>query len=105
MTLDKSSTENILEKHGSGYIMNKKKIDIVANAIEQEKIMQTLKSNAELVALVFRVKEPSVLYILNDTIIDVFGFASTKVKHYNFLTFISILNVCGLAVIKCDRGH
>jgi hypothetical protein len=33
MTLDKSSTENILEKHGSGYIMNKKKIDIVANAI------------------------------------------------------------------------
>lgn len=51
MTLDKSSTENILEKHGSGYIMNKKKIDIVANAIEQEKIMQTLKSNAELVVL------------------------------------------------------
>jgi hypothetical protein len=37
MTLENTTTEEILDKHGSGYIMNKKKIDDIAKIIKQEK--------------------------------------------------------------------
>jgi hypothetical protein len=51
MTLENTTTEEILDKHGSGYIMNKKKIDDIATIIKQEKCKAALKKNAELVTL------------------------------------------------------
>jgi hypothetical protein len=51
MTLNKTATEEILDKHGAGYILNKRKIDDIANTINGENNMKTLKKNAELVSL------------------------------------------------------
>jgi hypothetical protein len=51
LTLDKTPTADILDKHGSGYIMNKMKIDNMAHTIEKEQTMAALRENAELVTL------------------------------------------------------
>lgn len=51
MQVDNKSTEDILEKHGAGYIMNKKKIDEIAEEIKTERCRTALKKNAELITL------------------------------------------------------
>lgn len=51
MTLNNIPTEDILDKHGAGYILNKRKIDDIANKIEMENNIKILKKEADYIKL------------------------------------------------------